>query len=180
MTDEADGGGDSGEQMTRGARPYSTGGGGVTLEHRVAALQLMRLLTGATAAELHGRRVERVAFQQAPAHPVDDLLVTAARDDGSERLEIAVAIRRTPTFVASDKDTETLVGAMLAELRVGRSETEKRIAVCVAGPQRAAQQVAQLAALARNQANAAGFFALMRTPGRFQQDLAGRLEHLVT
>ena len=49
-----------------GVSPYSTGGGGVTLERRVAALYLTLLLTGDNAPELGAdRHVVSVAFQQA-------------------------------------------------------------------------------------------------------------------
>lgn len=48
------------------ASPYSTGGGGVRLEHRVGALFLARMLTGRAVTELGGRAPARVAFQ--PGH----------------------------------------------------------------------------------------------------------------
>jgi hypothetical protein len=60
--------------------PYASGGGGVTFERKVAVSYLAHLLIGDGAAEFGDeRRVVGVAFQQAPDHPVDDLLVTAAR-----------------------------------------------------------------------------------------------------
>ncbi len=63
-----------------GMSPYATGGGGVTFERKVAVQYLARLLAGDGASELgDGRRVVSVAFQQAPEHPVDDLVVSAAR-----------------------------------------------------------------------------------------------------
>ena len=179
MADPTDGSGEGSAPPARGASPYATGGGGVTLERRAAAVQLARLLTGATAGELRGRRVERVAFQQAPAHPVDDLVVTAIGDDGSDPLQLAIAVRRAPAFTTSDGDTSTLVGNLLTELRAARPGREHRVAVCVAGPQPAAQQVSQLAALASEQATAAGFIDLVRTSGRFKRAVVDRLDHLM-
>ena len=45
----------------------------------------------------YGRRVVSVAFKQAPEHPVDKLVVRAARPDGREPSRVlAVAARRTP------------------------------------------------------------------------------------
>jgi hypothetical protein len=164
----------------RGVSPYATGGGGVTLERRVAALYLARLLTGATATELRGRRVDQVSFQQAPARSVDDLVVYASRDDRTDILELDIAVRRSPDFATSDQDTEKLLGDVLAGLRLSRSDaTERRFAICVAGVRPAAQQVAQLVALARDQTTSSGFFELVRTPGRFQQSIRDRLDHLV-
>lgn len=171
---------DSAESELRGVSPYSTGGGGVTLERRAAVLYLARLLTGQTAGELHGRRVQRVSFQQAPAHRVDDLVVVATRDDGSDPLELDIAVRRAPAFTTSDKDTEKLFGAALTTVRMVRDAgVARRLAICVAGPQRPAQQVSQLADLARQQATVSGFFSLVRTPGQFQRTIRDRLQHLV-
>ena len=65
--------------------PYATGGGGVTFERKVAVQYLAHLLVGDGAAELgDGRFVVSVAFQQAPKHSVDDLVIRAARADELE------------------------------------------------------------------------------------------------
>src|ERR1700682_408077 len=65
-----------------GMSPYPTGGGGVTFERKVAVQYLAHLLVGDGAIELgDGRSVVSVAFQQAPDHPVDDLVVRAGRGD---------------------------------------------------------------------------------------------------
>ncbi|OGS00608.1 MAG: hypothetical protein A2V88_17160, partial [Elusimicrobia bacterium RBG_16_66_12] len=122
---------------------------------------------------------KRVAFQQAPAHPVDDLLLTAARDDGSDPLLLAIAVRRKPAFGTSDEDSGTLVGDLLAELRVAHPGVEHGVAICVAGPQSAARQVSELSGLARKQATTAGFLELVHTPRRFKATLVKRLEHVI-
>lgn len=171
--------------VKRGGSPYASGGGGVTLERRVAALYLARLLTGTTAPELDGRRVTRVAIQQGPEHAVDDLLISAARDDGADPLRLAVAVRRAPSFQASDQATEKLVKTfvqdLLADLLAVASpqDPETRLAVCVGGWQPAAKQVATLAAHARSQATADGFFRLVRTPECFERAVVERLGHLL-
>src|SRR5689334_23178571 len=88
-----------------GSSPYSTGGGGVTFERKVAVTYLAHLLTGDGAAELgDGRRVVSIRFQQAPAHPVDDLVVHAAREDEVDAsLVLALGMRRSPNVVQSDE-----------------------------------------------------------------------------
>ena len=180
MTEEPEGTPGTPDSAVRGVSPYATGGGGVTLERRVAALYLARLLTAATARELRGRCVDQVSFQQAPARSVDDLVVFASRDDGTDILELDIAVRRSPDFTTSDQDTEKLLGEVLAGLRQSRSDAvERRFAICVAGVQPAAQQVAQLVALARDQATPSGFFQLVQTPGSFQRSIRDRLDHLV-
>src|SRR4051794_30453496 len=96
-------GSDTGEPGARipersAASPYSTGGGGVTLERRLAALYLAALLTGETLPELgDGRSIVSVKFQQAPSVPVDDLVIEAKRADEIEPgVVLAIGIRRRP------------------------------------------------------------------------------------
>ena len=180
MTDDVDDFGErSAPRARQGASPYSTGGGGVTFERRVAVMHLARLLTGATASELKGRRVVKVAFQQAPAMPVDDLVISASTDDESvPDLELAVAVRRSPGFVASEDATEKLIGSFLRAAEHDSSlEVVRRLVVCVAGPQNATSQVGELAAIAASQPFEA-FFPLIREPGKFRRAVVERLEQL--
>jgi hypothetical protein len=166
---------------SRGSSPYSSGGGGVTLERRVAAGYLASLLTGSPAAEFEGRRVSRVAFQQAPAKPVDDLVIYATHDgEAAPSLELAVAVRRAPKFVASDAATLELVTKFLQALPGAEHSTgiERLFAICVAGAQKASGEVAELAALAKDH-QVDSFFSVLRTPGRFRKKLLSRLDHLV-
>ena len=60
------------------ASPYSTGGGGTRLEHRLGTVFLVRLLTAGPVLELGDRAPDRIAFQQSPATGVDDLVATAS------------------------------------------------------------------------------------------------------
>lgn len=171
---DAENGGD------QGVSPYSTGGGGITFERRVAVVYLAKLLTGDTAVELHGRRVQRVSFQQAPAHRVDDLVIAATDDDSSGSLELEVAVRRAPAFTTSDKDTEKLIGDLLATVhKPSDPDAERCLAICVAGPQTAAGQVNEIAGLAQKQTTASGFFSLVRTPRKFKRAIQDRLDHLI-
>ena len=76
----AEGNAGDGSTSPTGMNPYPTGGGGVTLERKVAATYLAHLLVGDAAGGIReGHRVVDVAFQQAPAHPVDDLVLRAQR-----------------------------------------------------------------------------------------------------
>ncbi|MCP3963602.1 MAG: hypothetical protein GY719_37680 [bacterium] len=154
----------------------------MTLERRVAVLYLAKLLTGATSAEMEGRRVTRIAFQQAPAKPVDDLVIYASRDgEVDPSLELAVAVRRAPDLVTSDTETEKLLTKFLRALRDGEPgdrDFDLRLAICVAGPQTAAQQVEELADLAKHH-NVDSFVELLRTPGKSRKELVRRLDHFV-
>ena len=81
------------------SHPYATGGGGVAFAHRVAAVYLTSILTGNRRTELGELPATSISFQTAPAHAVDDLLVTA--DARSGPVEVAIACRavrrRIPT-----------------------------------------------------------------------------------
>lgn len=162
------------------ASPYSTGGGGTRLEHRLGTVLLVRLLTAGPVLELGDRAPDRIAFQQSPATRVDDLVATASAAGGtSVRLEIAV--RRTPKFVRSDKKTNELVATLVradldAELD-SEPLIERRLAVAVSGQQTHAQEIAELAVAARGQSTADEFVELIRTPGKFAT--RRRLDHLI-
>lgn len=153
------------------ASPYSTGGGGTRLEHRLGALYLVRLLTGGTVSELAERAPGRVAFQQSPITGIDDLVLTAAAADGVTTVRLDVAVRRSPKFVKSDEKTSALVLALVREeLAIERdsgSLTQRRLAVAVSGHPTHAREIAELSGLARGQSTAERFFDLVTTPGKF-------------
>ena len=166
-----------------GMSPYATGGGGVTFERKVAVQYLAHLLVGGAAAELgDGRFVASVAFQQAPGHSVDDLVVCAARSAESEpSLVLAVAVRRSPNLVSSDDSTTKLIRAFVEEIVNAPADgPERRVALVVAGTQDHATQLASLAGHASKQMDASGFFDLVRTSGKFAVAVQGRLEQLDT
>ncbi|HEY1700421.1 MAG TPA: winged helix-turn-helix domain-containing protein [Trebonia sp.] len=164
-----------------GSSPYSTGGGGVTFERKVAVQYLAHLLTGDGAVELgDGRHVVSVEFQQAPEHSVDDLVIRAARDGEPEpSLVLAAGVRRAPDLVQSDESTKKLICAFVREVIGAPADgPEHRCALVVAGAQEHAQQLAVLADLAAKQIDAPRFFRLVRTPGKFHGDIRGRLKQV--
>ena len=141
--------GDAGAlELAKGMSPYATGGGGVTFERKVAVLYLAHLINGDGAIEFGGgRRAVRVAFQQSPSNPVDDLVVTAAHVDEFEPpIELALAVRRSPKLVSSDKSTQGLIRQFVSALMDTPPDgTERRWGLVVAGPQRHAEQLQKLA-----------------------------------
>lgn len=160
--------------------PYSTGGGGVTFERRVAASYLAALLTGDTAAGLDGRRVVQVAFQQAPTEAVDDLVILAQRnDDASPSFTVAVGIRRHPLVTPSDRDTQKLLTDYIRSLHEAEKVgSDQEYFLIVAGPQAPAGHLATLAALARTSTEDA-FHPLVAEPGRFERAIRTRLNHFL-
>ena len=165
----------------RGLSPYATGGGGVTFERKVAASYLAHLLVGDGAPELGDeRRVESVAFQQAPDHPVDDLVLTATRaDEMRPSLVLALAVRRAPDLVKSDESTQDLIRAFVrGVINAPAKGPEHRFALVVAGPQDQAEQLGSLADLAVGQIGGSAFFQLVRSPSKFTADVRRRLAQL--
>lgn len=178
----ADSGTNPDEQPASSARvasSYSTGGGGVSFERRAAVQYLAAMLTGAARTEAEGWRVTKVAFQQGPAGPIDDLHVRLARDgEEEESLELWVAVRRRPDFIRSDEDTAKLVGTFVAALGVpAEPGVERRLVVTVAGQQTGASELAELTALARSMDESA-LAVEMAPDGRPRQALKSRYEHV--
>ena len=106
-TERSDAAPDAIESAT-GMSPYATGGGGVTFERKVAVKYLAHLLVGDGTFEFgDSRRAVSVAFQQAPDHPVDDVVVYAASLGELEpSCELALEVRRSPNLVSSDESTQ--------------------------------------------------------------------------
>lgn len=160
--------------------PYSSGGGGITFERRVAASYLAALLNGGSAAGLDGRRVVQVAFQQGPTEAVDDLVIVAQNaSDASPPFTVAVGIRRRPLITPSDQDTQKLLTDYLRSLdRTERIGSDQEYFLVVAGPQAPAGQLATLAALARTSTEDA-FYPLVAEPRRFERAVRTRLNHFL-
>ena len=170
---------DSPSDSARVASSYSTGGGGVTFERRVAVRYLTAMLAGVARTEAEGWRVTQVAFQQGPAGPVDDIHVRMARDgEEAESLELWVAVRRRPSFVRSDADTAKLIDSFVTALGEPREPgVERRLVVAVAGHQPGAAELAELAELARKMDEAA-FAVEMAADGRPRKALKNRYHHV--
>ena len=174
-------GGDGAMSSTSGVNPYSTGGGGVTFEGKVAVTYLAHLLVGDAAGGIReGHRVVDVAFQQAPDHRVDDLVLRAQRPEDSEpSLVLALAVRRSPNLVVSDERAQKLIRQYMHELVGSPAEgLEQRLGLAVAGTQTHASQLRELADLASAQMDARGFFDLIRSPGKFNEGIRGRLDQI--
>ena len=161
-----------------GSSSASTGGAGVTLERKVAADFLARLLLGDAAVGVGpGRVVVSVDFQQAPEFTVDDLVINAAAEGEDEpSLLLALAARRTPNVVDSDKKSQGLFRAYVKQLLIAPAGgPELRLGLAVGGPQEHAMQLAKLAVFAAAQQDSARFYRELRTPEKFDESVRGRL-----
>lgn len=159
-----------------GSSPYATGGGGVSLAHRIASIYLTSLLTGQRRAEASELPVRRVSFQTGPAHPVDDLLVECSA--GADAVDIAIACRATPDFVLSSQTTVKLVGSLLEE--VAKFDTDAhQVVVAVAGWSAQWQQLSVVCSVARSHADAASFKASLDVDKRWQKKVRERLNQFL-
>ncbi|MFC6067103.1 ATP-binding protein [Streptomyces ochraceiscleroticus] len=163
-------------ETERGSSTYATGGGGVSFAHRVAAVYLAGMLTGARRAEASELPVRRVSFQTGPAHPVDDLLIEC--DAGAAKVILAVACRATPNFVQSHGDTVKLVGSLLAEVERFDADTHQ-VAVATAGRSDQWDQLAKLCGIARAHADPQSFQASMDIDRRWSKPVRKRHEHFL-
>ncbi|MFD4971540.1 hypothetical protein [Streptomyces sp. NPDC058424] len=163
-------------ETERGSSTYATGGGGVSFAHRVAAVYLAGMLTGARRAEASELPVRRVSFQTGPAHPVDDLLVECG--DEAAEVTLAMACRATPNFVQSHDETVKLVGSLLAEVEKFDTDTHQ-VAVATAGRSNQWDQLATLCDIARVHADPESFQASMDVDGRWSKPVRERHEHFL-
>lgn len=170
-----------GGTIDTGSSPTATGGGGVTLERKVAAQYLGWMLLGSSAVGLgSARSVVSVAFQQAPEFPVDDLLIGAAEDGNAEpSLMMALAVRRAPNVVKSDTKTQALFRTFVQQTLQPPAAYELRLGLAVAGGQDHARQLETLTALAANQPDASRFLELARAPGKFTSAVRERVDHVL-
>lgn len=155
--------------------PYATGGGGGTLEARIATSYLADMLLGYARSETGDLPVAQVAFQTNP-DPVDDLRVVGERD--GRRVVVHVSVRRRPNFIKSDPKTAKLVEDLLDQIDQFGDRADAFVAVAFAGITNQLCQVQELALMARLEATEAAFHDKVHLPGKFK-DLAGRHKHLV-
>ena len=167
-------------QLSEGMSPYATGAGGVTFERKVAVHYLAQLLVGNGAPEFgDGRCLVSVGFQQAPSEPVDDLVLSAALpEEPAPSLVLALAVRRAPNLVRSDRNAQALVRQFVQAVSTHSERPEHRLGLAVSGPGKHAAQLSQLAALAAGQKDAESFFELVRTPRKFDSAVPDRLDHV--
>ncbi|MFC8791910.1 hypothetical protein [Streptomyces cinereoruber] len=163
------------------ASPYSTGGGGTVLEHRFGAVLLAHLLLGDPVPAL-GDEVTpaTVRFQDSHFSAVDDLIVVGNTADGAQR-RLSIGVRRAPSFATSDDSTADLLVSYLRVVTDHWDEASTgrwRLAVAVASPNPAVQQVRELAVIAHGQPDQESFRAAVEQAGRTSNAVRTRLTHL--
>lgn len=161
--------------------PYATGGGGTVLEHRYGAVLLAHLLEG-DPLPLLGDHLSPVSvlFQASAFSAVDDLLVLGRTSDGMTR-RISIGVRRDPQLVASDKASAGLLAAYIRVLTAHWQDIQAgvwRLGLVVASRSAAVQQVRELCVIARDVPDEETFRSAVKTPGRTNQGVRDRLQHV--
>jgi len=166
---------------TDASSPYSTGGGGVWIEHRYAATLVAALLTEDPISELGDDVVPHsVRLQASYISPIDDVVVEGCTRDGLVR-RVSIGVRRDPGLTTSDEKSVPLVRSFLRvvtrhwdEVATGRW----RVALAVGVSSTAVQQTDALARIARSVSSAAGFRIAVERPGAAKVAVRARLKHL--
>ncbi|MFE9813230.1 ATP-binding protein [Streptomyces sp. NPDC005548] len=167
--------------MTDASSPYSTGGGGVWLEHRYAATLVAALLTENPISELGDDVVPcAVRLQASHLSPIDDVVVEGHTRDAHVR-RVSIGVRRDPDLTTSDEKSVPLVRSFLRvvtehwdEVTAGRW----RVALAVGVASTAVQQTDALARIARSVPSAAEFRTAVHRPGATNAAVRARLKHL--
>lgn len=168
-------------ETSTGSSPYSTGGGGVRLEHSYAACLIAGLLAGDVLPELGDAiRVDSIRLQASDLSDADDIVIEG-RDAHGQRHRASIAVRRSPFLTASDDASVPLVRDFLAivtdqwtEVRSGRWQ----LVLAVSTNANAVAQLAELAELARALPTSADLVARLAQSGRTNVAVRGRYDHL--
>lgn len=161
--------------------PYSTGGGGVRLEHSYAACLLAGMLAGEALPELGAPlTVESIRLQASDVSEVDDILIEG-RDALREVHRASIAVRRSPTLTRSDsasvplfRDFLTVVIDQWRSVAAGRW----RLVLAVSTNANAITQLAELAELARSVTSGEELERRLAQRGRTSAPVRDRYEHV--
>ncbi len=161
--------------------PYSTGGGGVRLEHAYAACLIAAFLAGDAITELgDSYSLDSIRLQASDTSNVDDILLEG-RDAHGELHRASIAVRRSPSLTRSDSATVPLFRDFLSLILDHRTAVDAgrwRLVLAVSTNAKAVTQIAELAELARSVSSAAEFQGRLAQPGRTNADIRGRYGHI--
>lgn len=164
-----------------GSSPYSTGGGGVRLEHSYATCLIAGLLAGKVLPELGDSLVADVIRLQAiDVSDVDDILIEG-RDVHGEVHRSSIAVRRSPSLTRSDSASVPLIRDFLTIVLDHWDAVEAgrwRLVLAVSSNANAIGQLADLAELARSVPNGEEFEFRLTQSGRNNAGVRDRQVHI--
>lgn len=165
---------------TSGSSPYSTGGGGVRLEHSYAACLIASFLADEALPELgDSATLEAVRLQASDLSDADDI-VLEGRDANGEICRTSIAVRRSPALTSSDDASVPLIRDFLAivinrwaDVAAGRW----RLVLAVSTNANAVTQLSELAELARSLPSGEELQRRLAQPGRTNAGVRERFKH---
>jgi hypothetical protein len=164
-----------------GASPYSTGGGGVTLEHTYAACLLAAVLAGDPIAELGDQlKVSSVKLQASDVSPIDDIVVEGY-DRSRVLSRVSIGVRRDPRLVRSEESSVPLIRDYLRIVTEHWADVSRgtwSMALVVATARAAPRELGELAALAHSAPDPATFVSMVARPGAINTSVKSRLDHV--
>lgn len=164
-----------------GSSPYSTGGGGVRLEHSYAACLIAGLLAGDAVTELgDSLAADSIRLQASDLGDVDDILLEG-HDRQGELYRASIAVRRSPSLTRSDAASVPLIRdflAVLVDQWATVSAGRWRLVLAVSTNANAITQLADLAELARSVPNGEELEGRLAQPGRTNAGVRDRYEHI--
>lgn len=163
------------------ASPYSTGGGGVRLEHSYAACLIAGLLADEALSELGDSvSADSIRLQASDMTEVDDILIEG-RDVHGVAHRSSIGVRRNPALTKSDsasvpliRDFLTLVTEQWAMVSAGRW----RLVLAVSTNANAITQLSELAELARTLPRGDELESRLSRTGRTNAGVRDRYAHI--
>lgn len=164
-----------------GSSPYSTGGGGVRLEHTYATYLVAGLLAGEALTELGDSVVvDAIRLQASDQADVDDILIEG-RDRHGEVYRSSIAVRRSPLLTKSDTDSVPLIRDFLAVVLdqwaivlAGRW----RLVLAVSSNANAITELSDLAEIARSMPSGEELEVRLSQRGRTNKGVRSRYDHI--
>jgi DNA-binding transcriptional ArsR family regulator len=161
--------------------PYSTGGGGVRLEHTYAVCLIAGMLAGEALTELgDSLTVHSIRLQASDVSEADDILVEG-RDAQAVVHRASIAVRRSPNLTRSDsasvplfRDFVTVVIDQWSSVAAG----QWRLVLAVSTNANAIAQLAELAELARSVPSGEELERRLAQPGRTSAPVRDRYKHV--
>jgi hypothetical protein len=164
-----------------GASPYSTGSGGVRLEHSYAACLVVGLLAGEALTELgDSLSADSIRLQASDVSEADDILIEG-RDANGEVHRSSIAVRRSPALTKSDTASVPLIRDLLTVVTdewSALSSGRWRLVLAVSTNANAITQLAELAELARTLTGGDELANRLTQPGRTNAGVRERYDHI--
>ncbi|WP_280424408.1 hypothetical protein [Nocardia carnea] len=164
-----------------GASPYSTGGGGVRLEHSYAACLIAAFLAGDALPELgDAALVDSIRLQASDSSDADDILIEGRGPHGDLHRS-SIAVRRNPALTTSDSASVPLIRDFLSVVTDHWAEASSgrwRVVLAVSTNANAITQLAELAELAVSLPSSEALEERMTQPGRTNTGVRNRYTYI--